>query len=227
FALVIEPSRTDGGIHLARIPSENRVVGAASHQRIAASKVVAVDVVSEARERLVGDFPRLVITEHWDHAPLAGARMPGFVAAPADIGPADGDGCVWHKLANQLPVSAPVIYLLFSVGAFTAGAVKPDLFDAWIVCQNFPELVQEVLVIPGRIAIGFLMSIPGRDVDYVMHPFGAAGLDKLPHDVAMSVFPGAVPDAMLGVLGGSEAEAIVMLGGKDHSRDTSGFGRCH
>ncbi len=71
------------------------------------------------------------------------------------------------------------------------------------------------------------MPIPGRDVDAIMHPFGAAGLDKLLHNVAMAVLPRAVPDTMLGVLAGPEAETIVMLGGEDHPRDARGLGRCH
>ena len=60
-----------------------------------------------------------------------------------------------------------------------------------------------------------------------MHPFGTAGIDKLAHHVAFAVFPGAVLDAMFGVLAGPEAEAVVVLGREDHPRDAGRLGRTH
>ena len=60
-----------------------------------------------------------------NNAPLTLAANTCFVAAPAHVRTCDINGCVRLKFTDEFIVSVPVINLLFTVRAFTAGAIKP------------------------------------------------------------------------------------------------------
>jgi hypothetical protein len=103
--------------------------------------------------------------------------------------------------------------LLLAVGAFATSAIEPNLVDRAIVGEQLTELVPEVLIVFRRFAIGGLVAVPRRKVQTDTNLLFAERIDDFTNDVALAVAPAGIPDAVLGELGGPEAESVVVFGG--------------
>ena len=204
LALVVEPSRAYRHVTLGRSPGV--AVGVALLQ-LPVSAVAGIDLVA-TQER-----------------PVGGVGIAFLVAHPATAGAAVGedDGLGLQTLdhlprAREIIIGAAVYRALFACAAVIAvaavGTVKPYLEDVAILGEQFFELCVEVLYIQGS-AVESLVTVPGREIDAKLESVFLAGCRQFAHDVALAVLVGGVAHAVVGILGGPEAEAVVVLGGDD------------
>ena len=159
-----------------------------------------------------------------------GFILPGharLVANPADVRAGDGDEGAGLQLADQGVITWEVVFLLLSVRPLAAGAVEPDLVDGSVSGQEFAKLVPEELVVFGGVPVGWLIPIPGGEVEADTDVLLSQGIDDFPDDISFAIPPGGVFDTVPGELGWPEAESIMVLGCEDeqfHSGILEHFG---
>ncbi len=93
-----------------------------------------------------------------------------------------------------------------------ARAVEPELDEVAVIPRKFRKLRRVVLVIVGEVRITRLMPVPRREVNSKLQSKLVGGIGHVTHHVAAAVSPRAALYAVLGLLGGPQAKAIVMLG---------------
>ena len=226
LAGVPEPTGADGDIALSGIP--HAVVGAdglvegAEGKRVGGGTLLGElaaghggDVLAIEVEGGEAVTDGLVVDGLGrDDGPLAVAGKTGLVADPADVGAGDGDDAVWVARTDGGVVAGPIVDLLLAVGAFAAGAVKPDFVDGAIVIEELVELADEEVIV-GVCAVGRLVAVPRGEVKTDLEAFGAAGIGKLTTDIALTILPRRGGNGVVRELGGPKAEAVVVLGGEN------------
>ena len=213
---VVKPTRSDGGIHLRRIPDKLSCI--ADDRSAADVFVLRVDFAGKFSViRLLRFRCRAFCIPQLcgNHAPLGFPAMPGLVAAPAHIGTADIQNCIWLQFAQYCIVAFPIVNLLFAVFALTTGTVKPEAENIAIVCCKFSQLGNEIIIIRFPLPIACIVTIPRGEIDTKLDTAAPTGIRYLAHNIALSVLPWAVLDAVLGVGARPQAEAVMVLAGQN------------
>ncbi len=122
--------------------------------------------------------------------------------------------CGWSS-RNHFVVRRPVVNLSLSVRPLAVCTIEPDFRYLAVVRQKLAQLVAEVLIVNGGVAISWFVAIPGRKVDTKSESGFSASLRHLAHNVPFAPLPGTILDAVLCVFAWPEAEPIVVLGGDD------------
>ena len=221
---VVEPAGPDGDVDLPRIPDEASALTGDLGDPLHGAEVfgLGVEAGDPAGILLVG---QVVEAGDGDDAPFALARHARFVPDPAGVRPHDRDDGPGLEPADEREIPRPVVDLPPAVRSLAAGAVEPDLGDLAVVRQELAELVLEMLVVAGRVAVARLVPVPGREVDAERKPAFAAGRGDLADDVALPVLPRRAPDRVLGEFARPQAEAVVVLGREDQTPDPRGLDR--
>ena len=161
---MIEPARSYGEIHLGGIPDQ--IVFSLQH--CPASKIlVTARKGSLPKLRLItllAVFPDFfcVPEPSGHHAPLLLSGVSGFVAAPADIGAANGDTGFRLQTSDYLIVPLPVVALHVSIRPLATGAVKPDTEYIAVSCQQLRQLSHKKIVVLRSFSIAWFVTVPGR-----------------------------------------------------------------
>ena len=213
---VVKPTCSDGGIHLGRIPDKFSCI---ADNRSAADVLVL-------RVNFAGEFSVIRLLRFrcrafcipqlcGNHAPLSFPAMPGLVAAPAHIGTADIQNRIRLQFAQYCIVAFPIVNLLFAVFALTTGTVKPEAENISVVCCKLSQLGNEIIIIRFPLPIACIVTIPRGEIDTKLDTAAPAGIRYLAHNIALTVFPRTVLDAVLGVGARPQAEAVMVLAGQN------------
>ena len=108
----------------------------------------------------------------------------------------------------------------------TVGTVEPHLEQLTVVGEQLTQLFLIVIDIGGG-GIGGLMTVPGREIDAELESMAAACLSQLAHHIALAILVGTVLDAIIGVFGGPQTEAIVVFSRQDDAFHATGFQSLH
>ena len=146
------------------------------------------------------------------NVPKSFPAMPGLVAAPAHIGTADIQNRIRLQFAQYCIVAFPIVNLLFAVFALTTGTVKPEAENISVVCCKLSQLGNEIIIIRFPLPIACIVTIPRGEIDTKLDTAAPAGIRYLAHNIALTVFPRTVLDAVLGVGARPQAEAVMVLG---------------
>ena len=216
FVFVPEPPGADGGVHLRGSPFQR---GSAGQQRAAAQ--VRGRGAQLSRRGFAAGEPELFR----DHAPLAGPRYAGLVAAPAHVRPANGNAGLRLEFTHRGVVAVPVVCLFFAVGTLAAGAVEPHAEQVAVVRQQLRQLGAVIVVVGLALPIQRAVAVPGGQVHPEPQPGPFAGLGRFFHHVAFAAPEGGILHAVLRIGAGPQAEAVVVLGGQDQPGHAGGLCR--
>ena len=201
---MVEPSRSDGHVALCRHPLI--AVGMSLLQLVVF--LIAWEHVASAQER-----------------PVGGMGVTLFVAHPSAARSAVREhDALRLQLVNQL-VGAVVLVVCAAVdgarflgtaipSVAAVGSIEPNLEDVAVAREQLTQLVVEVVHIKRR-AVESLVPVPGREVYAKLQSVFLACRGQFAHHVALSVLVRRVAYAVVGVVGGPQAEAVVMLGRDD------------
>ena len=163
----------------------------------------------------VDDVPVLV----GDRAALGADPAEVGVFVECDVGEDQGVGLVGAQLGDDL------VEVVGASGA--ACAVEPELGERAVVCGEFVELGEVVLVVGVGVRVARVVAVPGREIDAEAEAGLVRGVGGHADEVAFAVEPRAVFDAVVGLLGGPEGEAVVVLGDEHGVFCACGFGGFH
>ena len=85
-----------------------------------------------------------------------------------------------------------------------------------VVRGELVELREVILVVGFGIGVALVVPVPGREIDAEAKSCLVGGVGGHADEVSFAIEPGAVFDAVVGLLAGPEGEAVVMLG-DEHS----------
>ena len=113
---------------------------------------------------------------------------------------------------HHLYVAGEIVFLLLPVRSLPAGPVEPDAEQLAVLCEQLLQLVAIVIIVLRRAVIG-AVPVPGGEIDPEAQTLLLTGLGRLPYHVP---FAGGILHAVLRVLGGPQAEPVVVLGRQYH-----------
>ena len=204
---MVEPTWTDGNVHLRGIPIHLLSLG---HQ-FAATQILRHLLKTES---LLGCL--LVCVRTWGDycsTPLSFTSQSAFVTYPTHIIAHDGSNSLRLKFANLGKDGCPVILLFLTVGTLSTSTIEPHLVDLTIIGKQLGELCYKKLVIRRRIAIRWSVAIPWREVDTKLHAIFLTSIAQFAHHITLTILPGRILHRVFRCLGLPQTETIVMLGG--------------
>ncbi len=105
----------------------------------------------------------------------------------------------------------------------TARAIKPELGELTVVGSKLLEHREIVLVVCGGIFIARIVAVPRRKIDTEAQAVRAGAIRDHADEIALAAEPWAGLDAVVGLRGGIEREAVMMLGDEHDVADARGF----
>ena len=103
-----------------------------------------------------------------------------------------------------------------------ASAVEPEFDEVAVAGGEFFEFAVVVGVVCGGVQVAGVVAIPWGEVDAEFEAVFAGGAGDIADDVSVAVAPGAGFDGVGGLVGGPEAEAVVVLGDEDDVASAGG-----
>ena len=165
---------------------------------------------------------RLVIGS--DNAPLAYTGVTRPVADPAHVRAADRDHRVWLIGADYFIIPVKIIGEIRC--AITLSAIQPNGKQLAVAGAELRELADKIIII-SVCSVGWLMHIPGGEVNAEFHFIFAAAFRKLLHDIPLPILIGAGGNIMGGIVAWKQAKAIVVLGGENNPLAAGGLDSLH
>ena len=212
---MVEPTRTDGNIHLRGIPIHLLSLG----YQFAATQILGHLLKTES---FLGSLLVCVGTRGDNRStPFCLTTQSAFVAYPTHIITHDGSNCLGLKFANLGKDGCPVVLLLLAVGSLGTSTVEPYLVHLAIVAEQLSELCYEELVVRWRIAIRWSVAVPWREIDAELHAILLTSIAQFAHHIALTILPGRILHRVFRCLGLPQTEAIMMFGGNQRHLKTT------
>ena len=150
---MIEPSRPDRHVDFRRIPDERLRF----FNHLAAAQVLSSHVAHGSCQHLLLRVLRnglLVEIVLGDDAPFRLTPASRLCSYPAYVRPHDGNHRIGLQPADEAVPAHEVVLLFLSVRPFAAGSVEPYLAHFSVLCEQFGQLADEVIVV-GLCAVEF------------------------------------------------------------------------
>jgi len=219
FFWMIKPSRSYRSIYFCRIPDQIRF----TFKRFSASKIFHITGNPAHSEFLIiGLLASFLYTlckccTRRNNTPLRFSYIASFISTPSDIWPAHTDTCVWLIFSNTFVIAIPVVDLFFPIRSFPTCTIQPDTENIPIAGEKLSQLCQIVIIIFFSTSIARLVSIPWRKINSKFQSMAAACFGHFPDHISPAIFPRACCNAVTGISGRPQAEAVMVLTGKNYA----------